>query len=73
MVILSLSASCTKETLENIDYFAFGSAHGFCLSNCAGRVAKAGDEVVIYQAGSLKMRINYSGSQEFKSLLLQVL
>ena len=35
LILLSLSASCTKENLENIDYFAFGSAYGFCLSNCA--------------------------------------
>jgi hypothetical protein len=34
IVFISLSG-CTKENLDNIDYFAFGSAHGFCLSNCA--------------------------------------
>lgn len=35
ITLLCLSVSCTKESLENIDYFAFGSAHGFCLNNCA--------------------------------------
>lgn len=61
MVILSLSASCTKETLENIDYFVFGSAHGFCLSNCADFfVVKNGnlypDDFDYYYESALKFK-----------------
>lgn len=35
IIILILSVSCTKEKLDNIEYFAFGSATDFCLNNCA--------------------------------------
>ena len=35
LVLLVLLFSCTKDNLENIEYFSFGDAHGFCLENCA--------------------------------------
>lgn len=32
--LLLLSLSCTKDNLEDLDYFSFGKAYGFCLGNC---------------------------------------
>lgn len=30
-----ITTSCNKADLSDIDYFAFGTAHGECLGNCA--------------------------------------
>jgi hypothetical protein len=36
LIVLLLPLSfCTKDNFDNLDYFAFGDAHGFCLGNCA--------------------------------------
>jgi hypothetical protein len=35
IALLFLSTSCTKDKLDNLDYFSFGSAYGFCQGNCA--------------------------------------
>ena len=32
---LLILSSCTKDNLDNLDYFAFGDAYGMCQGNCA--------------------------------------
>ena len=35
IVLLVFLFSCEKDRLANLEYFSFGSAHGFCNGNCA--------------------------------------
>ena len=35
ILLILFFSSCTKDNLDDIDYFAFGKAYGFCLENCA--------------------------------------
>jgi uncharacterized protein YlaI len=35
VISISLFSSCSKETSFDFDYFAFGTAYGECLGNCA--------------------------------------
>jgi uncharacterized protein YlaI len=35
MAFLFLLFGCTRDDLDNIDYFVFGDAHGFCQGDCA--------------------------------------
>ena len=35
IILLIFLSSCTKEGLDDVDYFAFGSAYGFCQGDCA--------------------------------------
>ncbi len=35
IILITFLSSCTKEGLDDIDYFAFGSAYGFCQGDCA--------------------------------------
>ena len=35
IVLLVFLFSCEKENHDNLEYFSFGIAHGFCLENCA--------------------------------------
>jgi hypothetical protein len=34
VALLLLLCSCTKDNLDNLDYFSFGNAYGFCQGNC---------------------------------------
>ena len=34
IALLIFSISCTKDNLDDLDYFSFGNAYGFCLGNC---------------------------------------
>jgi len=61
IVILILSSSCTKDNLDNIDSFSFGSAYGFCQGNCANFfIIKDGDiypdDMDYYPGSSLKFK-----------------
>jgi len=61
IVILIFSSSCTKDNLDNIEYFSFGSAYGFCQGNCANFfIIKDGDiypdDLDYYLGSSLKFK-----------------
>jgi hypothetical protein len=59
-LLISLSF-CTKDSLNDLDYFAFGDAHGFCLGNCANFfIIKDGkiypDDMDFYIESSIKFK-----------------
>jgi len=59
--LLLFLTSCSKDSLDNPDYFAFGTAYGFCQGNCATFfVIKHGDiypdEMDYYSGSSLKFK-----------------
>jgi hypothetical protein len=61
MVLLLFLSFCTKDKLENLDYFAFGNARGFCQGNCANFfLIKASyiypDDLDYYLGSSLKFK-----------------
>ena len=33
-VMLIIALSCTKDNLDNLEYFSFGDSHGFCQGDC---------------------------------------
>lgn len=33
-VLMIFASSCTKDNLDNLEYFSFGKAYGFCQGNC---------------------------------------
>ena len=35
IIFMMLLLSCEKDNLEDLEYFAFGDAYGFCNGNCA--------------------------------------
>ncbi len=35
IIQMILMLSCEKEKFDDLEYFAFGNAYGFCLGNCA--------------------------------------
>ncbi len=71
VLILMFSSSCTKEDLDNIDYFSFGSAHGFCQGNCADFfMIKDGavypDDIDYYSGSSLKFKSEPLTAENYK-------
>jgi hypothetical protein len=61
IIVLTVTTSCTKEKLGNIDYFAFGISHGFCMGNCAvffeikeGKIYP--DDIDYYNLSTLKFK-----------------
>ena len=61
IVLLLFLSSCTKETLDNPDYFAFGNAFGMCQGNCANFFLIKDnsiypDEMDYYSGTSLKFK-----------------
>lgn len=59
--LLLLLSSCTKDNLDNLDYFAFGNAYGMCQGNCANFFLVKGesvfpDEMDYYSGTSLKFK-----------------
>ena len=70
IVILILSSSCTKDNLDNIDSFSFGSAYGFCQGNCANFfIIKDGDiypdDMDYYPGSSLKFKAEALPVEEY--------
>jgi hypothetical protein len=59
IALLLFFTSCTKDKLENLDYFSFGNAYGFCQGNCANFFLIKGDKIYpddmdYYYGSSLK-------------------
>lgn len=71
VLILIFSSSCTKEDLNDIDYFSFGSAQGFCQGNCADFfMIKDGavypDDIDYYSGSSLKFKSEPLPAEKYK-------
>jgi len=61
IVLLLFLSSCTKESLDHPDYFAFGNAFGMCQGNCANFFLMKDksiypDEMDYYSGTSLKFK-----------------
>ena len=70
-ILLVFLFSCTKVNLDDIDYFAFGSAHGFCMGNCAdffiiqdGKIYP--DDMDYYNSSAMKYKTEALPAEKYK-------
>ena len=70
IVMLLFLSSCTKDNLDNIDYFTFGNAFGMCQGNCATFfLIKGGsiypDDIDYYLGNSLKFKSEVMPTEKY--------